>query len=325
MRPAAVGRCWPLIASFLPTHAEITVTPLLLGELAALAASVCFTFGPTLFTLAGREVGSLTTNRLRLLLGALYFGIIHWLVYGTPFPHARPDAIAYMLVSGIIGLALSDAFLFEAFVLIGPRIALLVLNLSPALATALAWVWLGERLSLSQIAAIAVVLGGVSWVVLERQSPDEEGHRQRQHNPRGLTFALVAAFISALSILLSKMGLNTGLPTLSGATIRMFGGMLALWTWTVLAGKALPTFAAFREHPKALRTVAVAVLIGPVLGMSLGLFAIKTIPVGIATTLSALAPILLLPVGHWFFHERITSRAILGTLIATAGVIWLLL
>ncbi len=301
------------------------MTSLLLGELAALAASVCFTFGPTLFTLAGREVGSLTTNRLRLLLGALYFGIIHWLVYGTPIPHARPDAAAYMLGSGIIGLALSDAFLFEAFVLIGPRLALLVLNLSPALATAMAWVWLGERLSIAQMAAIAVVLGGVSWVVLERQTPDEEGRRPHRHNIRGLTFALVAALVSAVSILLSKMGLNTGLSTLSGATLRMFGGMLALWAWTLLAGKARPTLAAFRRHTRALRIVAVAVLIGPVLGMSLGLFAIKTIPVGIATTLSALPPILLLPVGHWLFHERITARAIVGTVIATAGVVWLLI
>ena len=300
------------------------MSTLLLGELAALAASVCFTFGPTLFTLAGREVGSLTTNRLRLLLGALYFAIIHWLVYGSPLPHARPDALAYMLISGIIGLALSDAFMFEAFVRLGPRITLLVLNLSPVLATALAWLWLGERLSLSQIAAITVVMGGVSWVVLERQAPDEEGQRHQQHDPRGLTFALIAAFISALSILLSKMGLNTGLPTLSGATIRMFGGMIALWLWTVLAGKAAPTFAAFRQHPKALRLVALAVLIGPVLGMSLGLFAIKSIPVGIATTLSSLPPILLLPVGHWLFHERITPRAIVGTVIATAGVVWLL-
>lgn len=297
---------------------------LLLGELAALGASVCFSIGPTLFTLAGRMVGSLTTNRLRLLLGALYFAVIHWLVFGTPIPRARPDALGYLLLSGILGLAVADAFMFESFVLIGPRVTLLVLNLTPVIATAFAWFFLDEHLRLSQIAAIGVVIGGISWVVLERQPPDAEGNRPQQHDPRGIAFALTAAIVGAISVLLAKMGLKTGLPTISGATVRMFGGMITLWGWTIAVGKAGDTFKAFRQQPKALRYVALAVLIGPVTGMSLNLFAIKTIPIGIASTLSSLPPILLLPVGHWFFHERITLRAVIGTVIATAGVVWLL-
>ncbi len=297
----------------------------LLGELAALGASVCFSLGPTLFTLAGRMVGSLTTNRLRLLLGALYFGVIHWALYGSPIPKANTEAFGYLLASGVVGLALADAFMFEAFVLMGPRITLLVLNLTPAIATAFAWIWLKEHLSLSQLAAIIVVLGGISWVVLERQPPSAEGERAKHYDPRGLLFALIAAVVGALSVLFAKKGLNTGLPTISAATIRMFGGMVALWGWTIAVGKARSTINTFLSNTKALKFVALGVLIGPVVGMSLNLFAIKSIPIGVAATLSSLPPILLLPIGHWLFHERITARAIVGTVIATAGVIWLML
>ncbi len=300
------------------------MTPYLFGELAALAASVCFTIGPTLFTLAGRQVGSLTANRMRLLLGLAYLLGIHWLLFGRPYPAMAWQPLAAMLLSGVIGLALSDVFLFEAFVLIGPRLTLLVLNLSPVLATAMAWVGLGERLRPLQIAAIGVVLGGVSWVVLERGTPDRKGHSRNQHNPRGLLYALIAAIVGAVSILLAKIGMGYGLNPISGATVRISGGMVVLWGWTMLSGRLPSTWAALKKHPRALGIIAIAVLIGPVAGISLSLLALKNIPVGIATTLSSLPPVLLLPVAHWVFHEKITPRAIVGTVVATGGVIWLL-
>ncbi len=296
----------------------------LLGELAALAASFCFTFGPTLFTIAGRQVGSLVTNRMRLLLGTVYLFVFHWLRYGTPYPHLALAPLLYMLASGAVGLALSDMFLFESFVLIGPRMALLILSLSPALATALAWFILGERLNLPQLAAIAVVLGGVSWVVLERGEADAFGQRTHRHNSRGLLYAFIAAGVGAIGTLLAKAGMNYGIDAVSAATVRISAGMLVLWTWTLLSHSLTLTADALRAHPKALGIIAVGVLIGPVIGVSLALYALKTVPVGIATTLSSLSPILLLPIGHWIFKERITPRAILGTILATAGVIWLL-
>ena len=300
------------------------MTSILLGELAALSASVCFTFGPTLFTIAGRQLGSLITNRMRLLIGALYFFLIHWVVFGTPYPHMATKPLVYMLLSGVIGLALSDVFLFEAFVLIGPRIALLVLNLSPVLATAMAWVLLDEHLTLPQLAAITVVLGGVSWVVLERGAADEAGKREHHYAPRGLLYALIAAIVGAIGVLFAKMGMSADINAISGATVRLSGGMAVLWGWTILKGDLMPTLRKVRANPKALRIIALAVLIGPVLGISLSLYALQTIPVGIATTLTSLPPVLLLPVSHWVFHEKITPRAIVGTVIATAGVVWLL-
>jgi len=300
------------------------VNSLLLGELAALAASLCFTFGPTLFTIAGRQIGPLTTNRIRLLLGAAYFLVIHWAIFGTPYPHMATTPLLYMLLSGVVGLALSDVFLFEAFVLIGPRIALLVLNLAPVLATAMAWVLLDEHLTLLQLAAMTVVLGGVSWVVLERGEADADGNREHHYAPQGLAYALIAALVGAIGVLLAKYGMRAGINPISGATVRLSGGMVALWGWTILTGEFMPTIRTARANPKALRIIAIAVLVGPVIGVSLSLYALKHIPVGIATTLSSLPPVLLLPVSHWVFHEKITPRAIAGTIIATAGVVWLL-
>ena len=61
-------------------------------------------------------------------------------------------------------------------------------------------------------------------------------------------------------------------------------------------------------------------VVGPFIGMTLSLAAVQLAPVGIASTLMSLSPVLLLPLGHWIFKERITQRAIVGTVVAMVGV-----
>ena len=299
------------------------MSALLLGELAALAAAVCFSFGPTFFTLAGRQVGSLVVNRWRLLLAFLVLTVAHLLFYGEPYPLDVPQAWGWLFVSGALGLAISDAFLFEAFVRIGPRMALLVLNLVPVLAALAGVMFFAEHLSLAQWLAIGVTLIGVTWVVAAR--PVNADGTVGRHDPRGLLFAFVAVFLQTASTLLAKGGMQTGLPALSGNLIRMSGGVLTLWGWTLLRGQARTTLDTARRHPRALGWAAAGVLIGPVLGMSLSLFALKMAPVGIVSTLGSLTPVFLIPISRWAFGERIGWAAVWGTLVATAGVAWLLL
>jgi len=64
---------------------------------------------------------------------------------------------------------------------------------------------------------------------------------------------------------------------------------------------------------------------GPVTGVWLSLIAVQLTPVGIASTLIAMTPIFLLPISRLVFKERITIRAILGTLVAFAGTALLFL
>ena len=65
--------------------------------------------------------------------------------------------------------------------------------------------------------------------------------------------------------------------------------------------------------------------LGPLFGVWLSLVAIDLAPIGIATTLMALPPVFLLPIGRFVFGERITAHAIFGTFVALAGVALLFL
>jgi drug/metabolite transporter (DMT)-like permease len=89
--------------------------------------------------------------------------------------------------------------------------------------------------------------------------------------------------------------------------------------------KARETISRVRQQPKVLSWLLTAAITGPVLGASLSLFALQHTQVGIASTLIALPPVILLPVNWLVFKEKFDWGAVIGTLIAIGGVALLFL
>ncbi len=296
------------------------------GQVAALLTAVCFSISSLFFTVAGRRFGPLTSNRLRLVMAILLLGIAHWIVYGNPLPvYAGLSRWAWLGVSGIVGLAIGDLFLFTAYVTIGPRLGLLFLSLSPALASILAWLILGETLGVASVIGIVLTLAGIAWVVLESNSTQKTpagvaGAAVHKRNLKGILAGLGAAAGQALGVVLAKPGLANNFSPLSGNVIRMSAAFLAIWLVTIFQRQVLSTVQQANRQRSGLLYILGGAIFGPLLGVSLSLFAIQNTGVGIASTLIALPPIFLLPIGHFVFKERITWRAIAGTLIAVAGV-----
>ena len=138
-----------------------------LGEIAAIITSLCFSITSTLFTLAGQKVGSVVVNRTRLGIAVVFIIGAHFLLR-IPLPsEIETERLIWLSLSGIIGLVLGDSALFQAFILIGPRISMLLMGLTPVLAAILAWIFLGEQLSELQILGIGLTIGGVLWVIIE--------------------------------------------------------------------------------------------------------------------------------------------------------------
>ncbi len=297
-----------------------------LGEIAALLTALCFSISSIFFTVAGHKFGPLTSNRLRLVIAILLLGIIHWIGYGIPLPvNASLSRWLWLGISGIVGLAIGDLFLFRAYVTIGPRLGLLFLSLSPALASVLAWLLLGEALSLASIVGIAMTLAGIAWVVLEsnhnpKPQPAETGDGLPKSNLSGYLAGLVAATGQALGVVLAKPGLADNFSPISGNVIRMSAAFVAIWLVTIFQRQVLPTVRQARDQKPGLLYVLAGAVFGPLVGVSLSLYAIQNTGVGIASTLIALPPIFLLPIGHFIFKEQITWRAVAGTVIAVIGV-----
>ena len=291
-----------------------------IGEIASLLTSVFFSIGPTYFTLAGRLVGSVVVNRSRLVVALGYLLIAHLLIYGSLLPiDAAPDRWLWLGLSGLIGFVLGDAALFQAFVVIGTRLTMLIFTVNPIIAALLGWLVLKENLRGTQILGMVIILAGIAWVMLERSNP-----AQRELTPKayaiGILLAVLAGAGQAVGAVTAKLGLYGDFPTLSGQIIRVSTAAVAIWILTFISRKARVTYLALKSQPKAVSYILIASFLGPFLGVFFSLLAIKNTEIGIASTLMSLQPIILIPIGYYFFKETITMRAIIGTLVTLVGV-----
>jgi drug/metabolite transporter (DMT)-like permease len=296
------------------------------GEFAALLTSVCWAFNTMVFTWAGKRVGAVTVNYVRLWTSFPALLLLHWLLFGTPFPFAiEPLRLFYLGFSGLIGLVIGDTMLFESFLLIGPRLAMLLALLVPVFSTVLAWVWLGEALTLLEIISILVTIGGIAWVVAEKTDSFAAANSGQPRKYRlGILLAVGGATCHGVGLLLSRLGLAGGFSAISATHVRVSAAALGLLVVGLFQGNAHTHLAKMKDR-KALLEITAGSLTGPVLGVVLSLEAIAHAPIGVASTLMSLTPVLLLPVSYIFFKEKITLRAVLGTMIALLGVILLFL
>lgn len=289
-----------------------------IGELAALATSFFFAMTALIFTHTGREVGSQVTNRMRLTFALIYLVILNLILFREPLPFsAESSRWLWLSLSGIIGLSLGDAFLFRALVSVGPRLGTLLLSLAPIFGSILAWAFFGEVLKLLQITGIVLALAGIGWVVMSHEEPPDT---PRGHTRRGVMFGVLAGLGQAVGLVLSKQGMFGDFSPFQANAIRMLAAVIFIWGWTAMDGKIATTFSALREKPHVLWLLALGALVGPLLGVSASLLAVQHAEVGVASTLMALPPVIILPISYFIFKERIGWQGVLGTMLAIVGV-----
>ena len=288
-----------------------------LGELAALATSLSFAFGSTMFTVAGRRIGSMNVNRTRLVIAAIFLAVTHWVTLGSIFPFdAAPERFFWLGLSGMVGLVIGDIFLFQAFVMIGPRLSMLMMSIAPILAAIQAWIFLDEKLSSGQIFGILLTVGGVAWVILEKKGRNGNA---REYG-RGILLGFLAAIGQATGLVLAKNGLGGEFSAISANMIRMVSAAILIWVITLFQGQAKKTLTTFFNDRKGILSTLGGAFAGPFLGVSLSLFALQRVEVGVASTLTALPPIFLLPISYFIFKERFGWGAVIGTVVAMSGV-----
>jgi drug/metabolite transporter (DMT)-like permease len=289
-----------------------------MGEIAAIITAVCWSFTSIFFNNASRLIGSVKVNRLRLLVSTVILVLVHWVVMGSLIPiGATPEQWLWLGLSGIIGLALGDAFLFQAYVHIGARLTTVIMALDPVFSALIAWIWLGEKLTPMEITGILITVLGVGWVVMEQHNG--QSSRTRKDLVLGILCGIGAVLGQAIGFVLSKKGLANNFSPLSGVLMRIIVASSVMWILALFSGQMKETIKGFTESTARNNILAGSVL-GPCLGVWLSMVAVQLIPVGIASTIMATRPILLLPLSKVIYKEKISMRAIIGTVIALIGV-----
>ncbi len=285
------------------------------GEFAALATTVLWTFTALSFEQAAKRIGSLAVNILRLSLALVFYCILSIFRNGHIFPEGIDmHGWVWLSVSGIIGFVLGDFCLFSAYALIGSRIANLFMALAPPLATLFGWIILGEKFSLRGLLGMAITLTGIIIVVLRRPGNKFNFH----YSGKGMLFGLGAAAGQAIGLVFSKYGMRDADPFTS-SQIRVIAGTIGFIVLFAIMNKWSLLKPAF-NRPSTLGFVTAGSFLGPFLGVSFSLMAIKHTTTGIASTIMALVPVLLIPPAIILLKEKVTLRDILGSVIAVCGV-----
>lgn len=288
------------------------------GELAALATAVAWSFTAMFFSFSGRRIGSGVVNRSRLIFAFLLLLVTHRLLEGTFFPRdTEPFRWGWLAISSLLGLVLGDAFLFRAYVMIGPRLSMLLMSTVPIFSTLFGWLLFRETIQPVEMAGIMLAVAGVAWVVTEGQSDpmlaDKKFYRA------GLLFGFLGALGQVANLVTARYALVGDYPAISATIIRIFVALVILWGFATLQGQVRSTFRAWRDR-KAFRALLAGAIVGPFLGIWLSLIAVQNARLGIASTLMALPPVILIPLEYIFFHRRVSSRGLIGTLVAMIGV-----
>ena len=171
---------------------------------------------------------------------------------------------------------------------------------------------------------VIITVVGVTLVVLER-GENGESRADRKIRISGILFGLGAATFQAAGFVFARQGLTGDFPSLSGVAIRMLMAVVSVWLVTLVTGQVPRTIRALAADRVAVNWIALSSVLGPYLGVWCILLSLQLLPVGISSTLTGLAPVFMLPLSYFLFKEKITPRAIFGTLLSIAGVAVLLL
>jgi drug/metabolite transporter (DMT)-like permease len=295
-----------------------------MGELAAFTTAIFWSLTSIFFSKSSQSLGSVYVNRLRLALAVLFLMVTHFVLQGSLLPiQAAPERWFWLGLSALSGLVFGDSCLLQAYVLIGPRLGTLMMAMSPVIGTILAWAFLGETLSLIELAGILITVMGVSVVVLEKRNGVEHPDRRRYF--LGILFGLGGAIGQTGGLVLAKKGLVGDFPALSGVIMRMVVAMSVMWLIAIFSKDAVRTIKVGLDNRRMLGLVSLGAFFGPFLGVWLSLFAVQNTYIGVASTLMALQPIIVLPILKFWFKEKVSIRAVVGTVIALTGVTLLFL
>lgn len=294
------------------------------GELAALTTAVFWTITALAFESAGKKVGSLSVNIIRLSMAFIYLGIFSLIARGTFFPMgASAHNWIWLSVSGLIGFVLGDLFLFQAYVVIGARISMLIMSLAPPIAAFAGWLLMGETMDAKALAGMTLTFIGISITVLARKSTEDANGKVKnsfkfKYPISGILLALGGATGQGLGLVLSSYGIQDYDP-FAATQIRVITGIVGFIIVITYTGFWTRVKSAVQNLP-AMKRMSIGAFFGPFLGVSFSLLAVKYTTSGIASTIISIVPVLIIAPSVLIMKEKITWIEVIGAVLAVGGV-----
>jgi drug/metabolite transporter (DMT)-like permease len=302
------------------------------GELISLGVAISWTFSALFFEHAGKRMGSIVLNIYRLAMAIGMSGITLLIFTGAFVPlDAGYEAWLWLGISGLIGYVLGDYCLFNAYILIGSRFGQLFMTLAPPSAALTGLLILHEQMSAYAIVGMFITLFGIGLSIVGR-TPEHTKKLKLKLPFKGILFGVGAGVGQGVGLVFSKLGMDyyTAAIDVSDATtafllpfastqIRAVVGIAGFLVMLLWNGNR-KAFAAACKDGKAMSTTAAGTFFGPFVGVAFSLMAVQYTEAGIASTLMALTPILILLPSYFYYKQKVTAKETIGAIISVIGV-----
>lgn len=319
-----------------------------LGELIALFVAVSWTATALFAEVGSKRMGSLPFNTIRMTMSLLFLTLTLWLVMGVPYPrYADGGTWWWLLLSGLVGYVIGDYCLMQGYIHIGSRFGQLFMTLSAPTAAITGRILLGERMRTMAIIGMIITLSGIALSILSKTDGTDNHKLHFKLPAKGIFYAAMAGICQGFGLVLSKVGLthydaalealniakdtvmegailplpaNISVP-FAATTIRAYIGITGFFLALVIFNKdGLQQLRHAANDRKAMWCVLASTVFGPFIGVSASLLATMYTSAGIAQTLFALTPILIIAPAAILFHQKVTFREVIGAIISVTGV-----
>lgn len=300
-----------------------------LGELLSIACAVTWAMGVIIYKRLGEQVSPfrlcLLKNLIVLVLvsitvAALLSPAASWMGLATLPPLSMPaTTIAWVVASGVIGIAVADTLYLQALNALGAGRMGVVGNLYSPFVILLSFAFLGERLTAMQLFGFALVLFGVLLV----NSPDRTAASGPPGRAGSLALGALSIALMAVAIVMVKRVLEQQ-PFWWVVLLRVAGAVAGMLLLVALSPRLRGAAFASRA-PMRWGVLLAAAFVGQYLSMTMWLAGYKYTSASVASVLNETASVFIVVFAALFLGEALSRRRVLGVGVTLAGVMVMVL
>ncbi len=258
----------------------------MIGFFAALSSVICWTFACSIWRRESKNLLPRQINIYKNILASVFFlpvvFSISWFI--------DSKYIFYLMISGIIGIAIGDTLYINALKIIGTRKTLSFEALTPIIATIIGTLSTNDTYHLKVWIGSFVV--SFSLLMIVRQNTNKKDH-PKEIQIIGILYALGSVICAVIAAVISRLILiSSSLTPLQTTEIRLLSASIFLF---LIYKKDFTDLLSKRSITKINHSnILISTVLGTNCGVLLQQIVFKSLPIGIGWTLLSLSPVLAL-------------------------------
>jgi len=291
----------------------------MIGTICALTAALVWAGSSTIIKSITTKIDALSLSALRLCVASLLLlAVISLSGRITEFINTPLMPLVYVIISGIIGLAVGDTVFIKSLSYLDVSRAFPIAQCAyPVFTMFLAVSLLGESFTWVTGLGTFLVLLGI-YLITSTWKASGINSAPRRISGKGIVLALIAGIGWAVATVTLKLGVMEMDPLVAGA-IRISSAAIVLLPFA-LSQRKRGALQLRKYGSPSLALALTSGFISPGMGMVFFIIAIQLLGAGKTAVLSATSPLFLLPFSVFILKERLTRLTLIGIFTGVTGI-----